>query len=139
MLNDGISSDGFSDLGHGYSPYALHAYSSHIAGRRQRGRRYVVRGKDTRSLAGFLEHRNLQSSAVYCSLASTRFQGWGRIYAFYGRCGLPKISNRADSWWRAMANWEDLKIWTATSDDANGGKEMGQQPKQTREEPELNL
>ena len=25
-----------------------------------------------------------------------------------------------------MANWEDLKIWTAISDDANGGKEMGQ-------------
>src|SRR5215469_9938819 len=28
------------------SPYALHAYSSHIAGRRQRGRRYVVWGND---------------------------------------------------------------------------------------------
>jgi hypothetical protein len=36
-----------------------------------------------------------------------------------------------------MANWEDLKIWAAISDDANWGKEMGQKPKQTREEPEL--
>src|SRR5215475_6283843 len=55
-------------------------------------------------------------------------KGWGRIYAFYGRCGLPKR-------WRTMANWEGLKIWAAISDDANGRKEMGQKPKQTREEP----
>ena len=39
------------------------------------------------------------------------------------------------SWWRTMANWEDLKIWAAISDDANWRKEMGQKPKQTREEP----
>jgi integrase len=33
-------------------------------------------GKDTRSLQGFLGHRNAQSTVIYTSLAPGRFKGW---------------------------------------------------------------
>src|SRR5262249_41142971 len=48
-------------------------------------------------------------------------KGWERFMPSTGDADCRR--NRADSWWRTMANWEDLKIWAAISDDANGGKE----------------
>jgi type 1 fimbriae regulatory protein FimB/type 1 fimbriae regulatory protein FimE len=40
------------------------------------GYKLANQGEDTRSLAHYLGHRNLQSTAQYTALAPDRFQGW---------------------------------------------------------------
>jgi len=63
----------FADLGvMAKMPWSIHPHQL----RHSCATKYANLGKDTRSLQGFLGHRNIQSSVVYCSLAPNRFQGW---------------------------------------------------------------
>ena len=40
------------------------------------GFKFANEGRDTRSLQGYLGHRNIQSTTVYTALAADRFRGW---------------------------------------------------------------
>jgi integrase len=40
------------------------------------GFKFANEGKDTRSLQGYLGHRNIQSTTVYTALSPDRFRGW---------------------------------------------------------------
>jgi type 1 fimbriae regulatory protein FimB/type 1 fimbriae regulatory protein FimE len=40
------------------------------------GFKFANEGKDTRSLQGYLGHKNIQSTTVYTAMAADRFRGW---------------------------------------------------------------
>jgi len=55
-------------------PFPIHPHML----RHSCGFKFANQGKDTRSLQGYLGHRNIQSTTVYTDLAPDRFKGWER-------------------------------------------------------------
>jgi site-specific recombinase XerD len=53
-------------------PFPLHPHML----RHACGFKFANEGKDTRSLQGYLGHRNIQSTTVYMALSPDRFKGW---------------------------------------------------------------
>jgi type 1 fimbriae regulatory protein FimB/type 1 fimbriae regulatory protein FimE len=55
-------------------PFPIHPHML----RHSCGFKFANEGKDTRSLQGYLGHRNIQSTTIYTDMAPDRFKGWER-------------------------------------------------------------